>query len=63
MDNKREHAQNIAEHGLDRIIGTDKEASEELIDRATKIDPKGVEESAEEVRRDKETAERFIGGK
>jgi hypothetical protein len=41
-------------------MGTD---SEELIDRATKIDPKGVEESAEEVKQDRETAERFIGWK
>ena len=60
MDNKREHAQDMAEHGLDKFIGTD---SEELIDRATKLDPKGKEELAEEVKRDKETAERFIGGK
>ena len=63
MDNKREHAQDIAEHGLDKFTGTDKEGSEELIDRATEIDPKDVAELAEEVKRDKETAERFIGGK
>jgi len=31
-----------------------------LIDQAKKIDPKAVEELAEEVERDKENAERFV---
>jgi|307.fasta_scaffold196849_2 hypothetical protein len=34
--------------------------AKKLIDRAKKIDPKGVKELAEEVERDKETAERFV---
>jgi hypothetical protein len=38
-------------------------AGEKLIDRAKKIDPKAVEELAQEVEHDKQTAERFIGKK
>ena len=62
MENKRERAHDIAEEGLDKMIEGDKEAGEKLIDRAKKIDPKGVEELAEEVEHDNEAAERF-GGK
>jgi predicted transcriptional regulator len=60
MDSKREHAHDIAEEGLDKIVEGDKEAGEKLIDEAKKIDPKAVEELAEEVERDKQNAERFI---
>ena len=59
MDDKRERAHDIAGEGLDKIIEGDKEAGEKLIDKAKKIDPKGVEELAEEVERDKENADRF----
>jgi hypothetical protein len=51
----------IAEGGLDKIIESDKEAGEKPIDGAKKIDPKAVEELAQEVEHDKETAERFVG--
>jgi hypothetical protein len=34
-----------------------------LIDRAEKIDPKAVEELAEEVEHDEEAAERIVGKK
>lgn len=61
MDDKRAH--NIAEQDLDKIIEGDKETGEKLIDRAKKIDPRGIEEFAQEVERDKETAERFAGKK
>ena len=60
VENKTERAHDIAEEGLDKIIEGDKEAGEKLIDRAKKIDPKGVEELAEEVERDKEKAKRFV---
>ena len=60
MDDKRERAHDIAGEGLDKIIEGDKDAGEKLIDKAKKIDPKGVEELAEEVERDKENAERFV---
>ena len=60
MDNKRERSRDIAEEGLDKLIEGDKEAGEKLIDKAKKIDPKGVEELAEEIDRDKENADRFI---
>ena len=60
MENKREHAHDIAEEGLDKVVEGDTEAGEKLIDKAKKIDPKGVEELAEEVEREKEKAERFV---
>ena len=60
MENKRERAHDIAEEGLDKLIEGDTEAGEKLIDKARQIDPKAVEELAEEVERDKENAERFV---
>ena len=60
MENKREHAHDIAEEGLDKLIESNKDTGEKLIDQAKKIDPKAVEELAEEVERDKENAERFV---
>jgi predicted transcriptional regulator len=63
MENKRERAHDIAEEGLDKIIECDKKTGEKLIDQAKKIDLKAVEELAEEVERDKETAERFVDTK
>lgn len=63
MENKRERAHDIAEEGLDKIIEGDEESGEKLIDRAKKIDPKAIEELAQEVERDKKTADRFVGKK
>jgi predicted transcriptional regulator len=60
MENKSERAHDIAEEGLDKLIEGDTEAGEKLIDKAKQIDPKAVEELAEEVERDKENAERFV---
>ena len=60
MENTRERAHDIAEEGLDKLIEGDTEAGEKLIDKAKKIDPKAVDELAEEVERDKENAERFV---
>ena len=60
MENKRERAHDIAEEGLDKLIEGDTEAGEKLIDKAKQIDPKAVEELAEEVERGKENAERFV---
>jgi uncharacterized protein HemY len=60
MENKRERAHDIAEEGLDKLIEGDTEAGEKLIDQAKKVDPKGVEELAEEVDRDKEKADWFV---
>ena len=60
MENKRERALDIAEKGLDKLIEGDTEAGEKLIDKAKQIDPKAVEELAEEVERDKQNAERFV---
>ena len=63
MEDKRERAHDIAEEGLDKIVEGDTKAGEKLIDTAKKIDPKAVEELAEEVERDKEKAERFVNRK
>jgi hypothetical protein len=60
MENKRERAHDIAEEGLDKFIEGDTEAGEKLIDKAKKIDPKGAEELAKEVERDKGNANRFV---
>jgi uncharacterized protein HemY len=60
MENKRERAHDIAEEGLDKLVEGDTEVGEKLIDKAKKIDPKAVEELAEEVEHDKEDAERFV---
>lgn len=60
MENKREHAHDVADEGLDKIVEGDVEAGKTMIDRARKIDPKAVDELAEEVERDREKAERFI---
>lgn len=63
MEDKRERAHDIAEEGLDKIIEGDEARGRELIDEAKKIDPKAVEELAQEVERDKEDADRFVGKK
>ena len=60
MKNKKERAHDIAEEGLDKLIEGDTEAGEKLIDKAKQIDPKAVEELAEEVKRDKQNSERFV---
>lgn len=60
MENKRERAHDIAEQGLDKIVEGDEGAGKKMIDQAKKIDPKAVEDLAEEVERDRKEAERFI---
>jgi predicted transcriptional regulator len=60
MENKRERAHDIAEEGLDKVVEGDTETGKKLIDKVKQIDPKGIEELAEEVERDKENAERFV---
>ena len=44
----------IAEEGLDKLIEGDTETGEQLIDKVKQIDPKAVEELAEEVTRHNE---------
>lgn len=63
MEDKRERAHDIAEEGLDKIVEGDTAAGRKMIDQAKKIDPKAVDELAEEVERDKENAERFVDNK
>jgi hypothetical protein len=56
----RESAHDIAEEGLDRLIEGDTATGKKLIDKTKQIDPKAVEELAEEVQRDQDHAERFV---
>lgn len=60
MENKRERARDIAEEGLDKIVEGEEEAGQKMIDQAKKLDPKAVEDLAEEIEKDKENAERFV---
>jgi uncharacterized protein HemY len=60
MENKRARAHDITEEGLDKVVEGDTEIGKKLIDKAKQIDPKAVEELAEEVERDKEKAEQFV---
>jgi hypothetical protein len=60
MENKRERAHDIAEEGLDKVIEGDTKAGKTMMDQARKIDPRAVDELADEVERDREKAERFI---
>jgi predicted transcriptional regulator len=60
MENKSERAHDIAEQGLDKVVEGDAGTGKKLIDKAKQIDPKAVEELAEEVERDKENTERFV---
>jgi uncharacterized protein HemY len=59
MDDKRDQAHDLAEEGLDKMVEGDEKKGRRLIDEAKKIDPKAVEDLAQEVERDKEKAERF----
>jgi predicted transcriptional regulator len=63
MEDKRERAHDIAEEGLDKVVEGDREAGKKMIDKARKIDPKAVDELAEEIERDKEKAERLVNKK
>ena len=63
MEKKRDRARDIAEEGLDKIVEGEKEKGHKMIDQAKKLDPKGGEELAEEIEKDKENAERFVGKK
>ena len=60
MENRRERARDIGEEGLDKIVAGEKEEGQKMIDQAKELDPKAVEELAEEVEQDKENAERFV---
>jgi hypothetical protein len=63
MDDNRERAHDMAEEGLDKVVEGDEKAGKKLIEEARKIDPKSVDQLAEEVERDKKKAERFIDKK
>jgi predicted transcriptional regulator len=60
MENKHERAHDIAEEGLDKIVDGDMDKGKTMIDQARKIDPKAVDELADEVEHDREKAERSI---
>lgn len=59
-DRAHDRAHDLAEQGLDKLIEGDNRGKE-MIDQAKKLDPQAVEELAQEVERDKEEAEHFVG--
>jgi len=61
MQNDRDRAHDLAEEGLDKIIEGDADKGREMIEKAKKIEPKAVEQLAEEIESDRAAAERFIG--
>jgi hypothetical protein len=63
MDDKQDRARDLAEEGLDKMIEGDEEKGRRMIDEAKKIDPKAVQDLAEEVERDKEQAEHYVDKK
>lgn len=63
MSDKRDHAYDLAEEGLDKMVEGDKDKGRRMIDKAKKIDPKAVQDVAEEVERDREKAEHFVNKK
>ena len=60
MENRRERARDIAEEGLGRILEGEEEEGQKMIDQAKTLDPKDVEELAEEVEQDQKNVERFV---
>jgi hypothetical protein len=63
MDDKHDRARDLAEGGLDKMIEGDEKKGRRMVDEARKIDPKAVQDLAEEVERDKEKAERYVDKK
>ena len=61
MQNDRDRAHDLAEEGLDKIIEGDADKGREMIEKAKKIEPKAVEQLAEEIESDRAAAERFTG--
>jgi reverse gyrase len=63
MHSRRNRAREIAEEGFDMIVEGEDEKGRNLIEHARKIDPKAVEELAEEIERDRESVRRFVEGR
>lgn len=63
MPDKRNRARDLAEQGLDKVVEGDRQKGRQLIEEAKKLDPKAVDEIAEEVERERDQAENFIGRK
>jgi hypothetical protein len=60
MRKQRKRAREIAEEAFDRIIEGEEEVGWRMIDQARKIDPRAVEELAEDIERDTENVVRFV---
>jgi hypothetical protein len=59
MEDKSARARHCRE-GLDKLIEGDTETGEKPIDKAKQIDPKAVEELAEEINATRNNAERLV---
>jgi hypothetical protein len=60
MQKQRKRAREIAEEGFDRIVEGEEEVGWRMIDQARKIDPRAVEELAEDIERDTADVMRFV---
>jgi len=60
MPTKRKQAREIAEEGFNMIVEGEDEVGRKLIEHARQIDPKAVEELAEEIERDTDSVARFV---
>jgi hypothetical protein len=61
MQSDRDRAHDLAEEGLDKISEGDADKGRRMIEEAKKIEPKAVEELAQEIENDRASAERFTG--
>jgi len=60
MPTKRKQAREIAEEGFNMIVEGEDEVGRKLIEHARQIDPKAVEELAEEIERDTDSVALFV---
>jgi hypothetical protein len=61
VQNDRDRAHDLAEKVLDKIIEGEADKGRRMIEEAKKIEPKAVEQLAEEIEHDRAAAERFVG--
>jgi hypothetical protein len=61
VQNDRDRAHDMAEKGLDKIIEGEADRGRRMIEEARKIEPKAVEQLADEIENDRAAAERFVG--
>jgi hypothetical protein len=61
VQNDRDRAHDLAEKGLDKIIEGEADKGRRMIEEAKKIEPKAVEQLADEIESDRAVVESFVG--